>query len=364
MRKIIHIDMDAFFAAVEQRDNPGLRGRSVVVGAQPGVRGVVAAASYEARRFGVRSAMPSRQAYKLCPQAIFVRPHFDRYKLISRQIHAIFHDFTHCIEPLSLDEAYLDVTGTLHCEGSATLIADAIRQRILDETGLTASAGVSYNKFIAKVASGINKPNGMCVVPPEHGEQFVAQLSIGRFYGVGKCTQAKMHRLGIYNGRDLRNCSLAFLQRHFGKSGGYYYSVARGVDERPLRTHRRRQSIGSETTFQQDTVNRQEMLNVLSARLDKVWSAMQDAGLSARTLTVKVRYSDFKQVTRAHSFAGSVSDKVIFKNCLPVLLDRTEASRRPVRLLGMSCSGFSENTDAECTVQTGLFSDSPPGGGV
>jgi DNA polymerase-4 len=248
VRKIIHIDMDAFFASVEQRDNPGLRGKPVAVGGG-GDRGVVAAASYEARRFGVRSAMASAKARRLCPELIFVPHRFDIYRSVSRQIREIFARYTPIIQPLSLDEAYLDVTENLMALPSATAIAEQIRSAIRAETGLTASAGVSYNKFLAKIASDQNKPDGICVIPPRHGAAFVAALPVQKFHGVGPATAAKMHRLGLHTGADIRAQSPSFLEQHFGKAGRYYYWVSRGIDDRPVNPHQERKSIGSETTF-------------------------------------------------------------------------------------------------------------------
>ena len=262
-RKIIHIDMDAFFAAVEQRDHPELRGKPVIVGGQPNSRGVVATCSYEARRFGIHSAMPSSRAYQLCPHAIFIRPRIPAYRQVSLQIHSIFRNYTNLIEPLSLDEAYLDVTASSLFRGSATLIAENIRKEILKQTGVTASAGISYNKFLAKLASDMNKPDGQYVIKPDQGETFVEQLPIGKFFGVGKVTEARMQSLGIYTGADLKAKSLQELCELFGKSGAYYYDIARGIDQRPVTSHRIRKSIGSETTFQQDLSRREEMLEWL-----------------------------------------------------------------------------------------------------
>jgi DNA polymerase IV len=270
-RKIIHIDMDAFYASVEQRDNPDLRGKPVAVGGSR-ERGVVAAASYEARKFGVRSAMPSVTAKRKCPELIFVRPRFDVYRAISHQIRAIFAEYTPLIEPLSLDEAYLDVTENLKAMPSATKIAEQIRARIRAETGLTASAGVSYNKFLAKMASDERKPDGLFVITPKQGQAFVESLPVGKFHGIGPVTAAKMEGLGIHNGADLRNQTLEFLQQHFGKVGPYYFSLARGVDERPVCADRVRKSIGAETTFHADLFAAEEARNALEPLIDKVWT--------------------------------------------------------------------------------------------
>src|SRR5215212_2521041 len=299
-RKVIHIDMDAFFASVEQRDNPDLRGKPVAVGGAR-ERGVVAAASYEARRFGVRSAMPSVTAQRKCPDLIFVRPRFDVYKAVSGQIRAIFADYTPLIEPLSLDEAYLDVTENRKGIASATQIAEEIRARIRVETGLTASAGVSYNKFLAKLASDQNKPDGLFVITPRMGPAFVEALPIGRFHGVGPATEAKMHRLGIRTGADLKRQSLAFLEQHFSKAGPYFHAVARGVDHRPVRPNRERRSVGAESTFARDLFGLEEMQAELQPILDKVWRWCESPGVRGRTGTLKVKYADFHQITRSHS---------------------------------------------------------------
>ncbi|WP_371929744.1 DNA polymerase IV [Brevundimonas sp. C43] len=270
-RKIIHVDMDAFFASVEQRDDPALRGRPVAVG-HAAARGVVAAASYEARRFGVRSAMPSTTAQRKCPDLVFVPPRFEVYRAVSTQIHAIFSDYTHLIEPLSLDEAYLDVTADRRGLGTASARAEEIRRRIFEETGLTASAGVSYNKFLAKLASDQNKPNGQFVVAPGRGEAFVEDLPVQRFHGVGPVTAAKMEGLGIRTGADLRRQSLAFLQHHFGKSGPWYYAIARGQDDRAVNPDRTRKSSGSETTFASDLTDPDAIEAGVAAMADDVWA--------------------------------------------------------------------------------------------
>lgn len=355
IRKIIHIDMDAFFASVEQRDNPRLRGQAVIVGGQPGRRGVVAAASYEARKFGIRSAMASSQAVKLCPQAVFVKPNFPAYKAVSEQIHGVFKQYTEVIEPLSIDEAFLDVSGQPFCEGSASLMAQAIRMNIKELTGLTASAGVSYNKFLAKIASDMNKPDGIYTIRPEQGEDFVAQLPVGKFYGVGKATEAKMQRLGIHTGADLRSHSLQWLASRLGKSAQYYYSIARGIDNRPVRTHRKRKSLGAETTFQQDLQDPVTMLESLQQRLKTVLGQVQQKQLLARTLTIKVKFSDFTQVTRSHSFDLASRDYVQFERYLFPLLQSTQAGLMPVRLLGVTLSSFEREQPVGAVKQLDLF---------
>ena len=337
-RKIIHIDMDAFYASVEQRDDPALRGRPVAVGGAR-ERGVVAAASYEARRFGVRSAMPSVTARRLCPDLVFVSPRFDVYKAVSNQIRAIFEIYTDLIEPLSLDEAYLDVTDDRAGAGSATVVAEQIRARITAETGLTASAGVSYNKFLAKLASDHNKPNGLCVVTPRNGPIFVEVLPVARFHGVGPVTAAKMAGLGITTGRDLRDCDLAFLEQHFGKSADYYYWAARGLDDRPVRAHRDRKSIGAERTFLTDLSAEADLLAALDEIAEKVWSRASH-GEGGRTVTLKVKYNDFHQITRARSAEEPVRTRGAFGTLGTQLLRDLLPVERGVRLLGLTLSGF------------------------
>ena len=295
LRKIIHVDMDAFYASVEQRDNPELRGRPVAVG-HGAARGVVAAASYEARTFGVRSAMPSTTALRQCPDLVFVPPRFDVYRAVSRQIHAIFAEYTSLIEPLALDEAYLDVTENRRGLPTASATAKEIRARILQETGLTASAGISYNKFLAKLASGQRKPNGQFVITPEMGPDFIASLPVARFHGVGPVTATKMQRLGIETGADLRAKSLAFLQQHFGKSAAWYLSIAKGEDDRPVVADRQRKSSGSETTFEHDLTKAADIEAGIVALANDVWDWCEKAEAYGRTVTVKVKFADFRQV--------------------------------------------------------------------
>jgi DNA polymerase IV len=340
-RKIIHIDMDAFYASVEQRDDPALRGRPVAVGGAR-ARGVVAAASYEARKFGVRSAMPSVTALRKCPELIFVKPRFDVYKQVSLQIRAIFSDYTPIIEPLSLDEAYLDVTENLKGIASATRIAEEIRAKIRVQTGLTASAGVSYNKFLAKLASDFDKPDGLYVIPPRMGAAFVEALDVGRFHGIGPATTAKMNRLGIRTGLDLRAQSLQFLSAHFGKSGPYYYCIARGVDERPVRADRRRKSLGAETTFAEDIFDFETAHAGFGPIIDKVWSACERAGIRGRTVTVKVKYADFRQITRARSAPATILARRQFAEIALALLGSVFPARTGIRLLGVSLSSLED----------------------
>lgn len=338
-RKIIHVDMDAFFASVEQRDQPEYKGKPLIVGGQPNSRGVVAACSYEARKYGIHSAMPCSRAYRLCPDAIFVPPRFDAYREVSNLIRDIFWRYASEVEPLSLDEAYLDVTYTSDFSGSATLIAKAIKDDIFAETQLTASAGVSYNKFLAKIASDMDKPNGLYVIKPEQGMAFVAELAIGKFHGIGPATEAKMNKLGIETGRDLHDKTLAHLIEHFGKAGQYYYNIARAIDERPVRSQRERKSLGKETTFALNVLDSEEVTLKLHILAEQVFHSMAKQNLQARTLTVKVKYADFKQITRAHTVEHSL-DMTTVKQLIPLLLTRTEVGLKPVRLVGLSLSGF------------------------
>ena len=351
-RKIIHVDMDAFYASVEQRDDPALAGRPLAVGGSR-ERGVVAAASYEARAFGVRSAMPSITARRLCPDLVFVKPRFDVYKAVSLQIRAIFALYADLIEPLSLDEAYLDVTGDKAGVGTARGVAEAIRARIKAETGLTASAGVSYNKFLAKLASDHNKPDGLCVVTPNRGEAFVAVLPVARFHGVGPVTAARMARLGIATGADLRAKSLEFLQEHFGKSGPYYFWAARGCDERPVRENRVRKSLGAETTFSTDLQSPTDLLAALDAISETVWDRASRAGAFGRTVTLKVKYADFRIITRARSLPRPVDDRATLIEAGAALLQPLCPVEKGVRLLGLTLSGFHDAED-QPAAQLGL----------
>jgi len=339
-RKIIHIDMDAFFAAVEQRDAPELKGKPVIVGGKPGSRGVVAASSYEARRFGIYSAMPCSRAYQLCPDAVFVRPRFSAYKQVSAKIHEIFKRYTDIIEPLSLDEAYLDVSEAEHCNHSASLMAEEIRKTIYDETQLTASAGISYNKFLAKLGSDQNKPNGQFVIKPGEAKHYLQNLPIGRFHGVGKVTEAKLKTAGIYTGGDLKNKELLELQKLFGRSAQYYYDIARGIDNRPVSAHRTRKSIGSETTFQQDLSDTNEMLKQLTVLLEEVLTSLSKRNLLAYTFTIKVKYADFNQVTRSYTGDTIISENKLATQLITSLLNKTEAGKKSVRLLGVSFSNL------------------------
>ncbi len=340
LRKILHIDMDAFFASVEQRDNPELRQRPVIVGGDPRGRGVVAACSYEAREFGVHSAMSCAKAYTLCPQAIFVRPRKDRYREFSARIMAIFAAYSDLVEPLSLDEAFLDITIGKKNIPSATWTAQAICRDIHEQTGLTASAGVSCNKFLAKVASDINKPNGITVITPEQALPFIRTLPIRRFFGVGRVTEKKMHAMGIKTGADLEKLSLSELRQAFGKAGIFFYHIVRGRDDRPVCRRRGRKSIGTETTLRYDITDLSAMHTLLSAQADQLGDILIQKELAARTLTLKIRYRDFTTVTRSVTLPGHVLDSVDIMDRVPRLLAATEAGKQQVRLLGLSLSNI------------------------
>ena len=337
LRKIIHVDMDAFFASVEQRDEPSLRGKPVAVGGSSG-RGVVAAASYEARKFGVRSAMPSVTAKRLCPDLIFRKSRFDVYREVSGQIRAIFHDYTPLVEPLSLDEAYLDVTEDLRGLGSATRIAQEIRRRIREETALTASAGVSYNKFLAKLASDQNKPDGLCVIRPGEGAAFVATLPVKRFHGVGPKGAEKMARLGIETGADLATKDLAFLRANFGSFADYLYRAARGIDLRQVRASRNRKSVGGERTFHEDLSSPAELREAMDRIIDIVWERIERAQAAGRTVTMKLKYNDFTIQSRAATLPRIVADKAEFGRIGHALLSEMLPLPRPIRLMGLTLS--------------------------
>jgi DNA polymerase-4 len=346
LRKIIHVDMDAFYASVEQRDEPSLRGKPVAVGGSS-ARGVVAAASYEARQFGVRSAMPSVRAARLCPGLIFRKARFDVYKQVSQQIRAIFLDYTPHVEPLSLDEAYLDVTEDLRGIGSATRVAELIRQRIREETGLTASAGVSYNKFLAKLASDQNKPDGLCVIRPGQGAQFVAGLPVGRFHGVGPRGSEKMAALGIATGADLAARDIAFLRAHFGSFADYLYRAARGIDLRRVRADRPRKSVGGERTFSHDLSSGAALREALSDIVEIVWERIERAEAHGRTVTLKLKHIDFTQLTRARSLAQPIADKAEFAKLGHALLDEVLPLAQPIRLMGLTLSALEKGGEEE-----------------
>ena len=341
-RKIVHIDMDAFFASVEQLDNPELQGEPVIVGGQPDSRGVVAACSYAARRYGIHSAMACARAYKLCPQAIFIRPRMARYKEISQQIMAIFHEYTALVEPLSLDEAFLDLTDCIGPQQSATSLAETIRSRIYTDTGLTASAGVSCNKFLAKIASEQNKPNGLSVIRPDQALAVIAALAIGKFYGVGKVTEEQMLRLGIRTGGDLQRLSRQDLLRHFGKAGDFFYTIARGRDPRPVEASRTRKSIGSETTLGRDSADLAEINHILVQLAESVAAGLRRHDWGGQTITLKVRYHDFTTITRSRTLPRMVMSSADILAQVPLLLQATAAGRKKIRLLGISVANLAQ----------------------
>lgn len=341
LRKIIHVDMDAFYASVEQLDNSELMGKPIAVGGSA-ERGVVAAASYEARKFGVRSAMSSVLAKRNCPELIFVPPRFDRYKEISKQIRAVFFEYTDLVEPLSLDEAYLDVTTNKKGNPSATLIATEIRNQIFKNTGLRASAGISINKFVAKVASDINKPNGQKTVNPEEVLYFLEQLDIRKFYGVGKVTAEKMYQLGIFTGSDLKTKSEAFLSEHFGKSGSHYYQVVRGIHTSEVKAHRIPKSVGAERTFDENLSSEIFMLERLERIANELERRLKKAGIAGKTITLKIKYSDFTLITRSKTLAYFVADKHLILETAKELLYQ-EVLQNSVRLLGISLSNLNTN---------------------
>ncbi len=347
LRKIIHVDMDAFYASVEQLDNTELKGKPIAVGGSS-QRGVVAAASYEARKFGVRSAMSSVLAKRNCPELIFVKARFDRYKEISQQIRTIFYEYTDLVEPLSLDEAYLDVTTNKKGNPSATLIAREVRQRILEKTGLNASAGISINKFIAKVASDINKPNGQKTVNPEEVIAFLEHLDIRKFYGVGKVTAEKMYKLGIFTGKDLKKKSIEFLEEKFGKSGGYYYHVVRGIHKSAVKPHRIPKSVGAERTFSENLSSEIFMLERLDHIAGELERRLKKSEIAGKTVTLKIKYSDFTLNTRSKTLPYYIADKALILETAKELLYQEEL-QNSVRLLGISLANLNtekkENTE-------------------
>lgn len=354
LRKVIHIDMDAFYASVEQRDNPELRGKPVAVGGSQ-ERGVVAAASYEARKFGVHSAMPSVIAKRKCADLIFVKPRFDAYKAVSLQLRNIFAEYTPIIEPLSLDEAYLDVTENLKGIISATWIAEEIRARIRAEIQLTASAGVSYNKFLAKLASDHRKPDGLFVITPEMGPVFVETLPVRKFHGVGPATTKKMKQFGIKTGLDLRAKTLAFLQQHFGKAGSYYYWAARGIDDRPVRADRIRKSVGAENTFPADLFTYEAARDQLREIIDKVWEYCERSETRGRTVTLKVKFANFRQITRSRTGQAPIETRSELEQLGNALLEPVFPVTKGIRLLGVSLSSLAaEEANGERQVPLSL----------
>jgi len=354
MRKIIHIDMDAFFASVEQLDNPELRGRPVAVGGSS-ERSVVAAASYEARKFGVRSAMPSVTAKRLCPELIFVRHHFSRYQEVSHQVFDILRDYSELVEPLSIDEAFLDVTADRKNIGSATLIARAIKKEINEKTGLTASAGVSVNKFLAKIASDINKPDGLYVILPEDAEKFIDALPVEKFYGIGKVTAEKMHKLGIHTGNDLRMADRLSLIRNFGKNGLFFYDIVRGKDDRPVETDQERKSIGTEYTFEKDLVTTFEIVAELYKIEKELMNRIEESGTTGRTVTLKVKFADFRQITRSKTLPYYIRKFDYLHEEVTDIRKRLDLKGSRIRLLGVTVSNL--ETDESGDPQLLLFGE-------
>ena len=339
-RFILHIDLDAFYASIEQRDRPDLRGKPVIVGGSPDRRGVVSTASYEARRFGVHSAMPSRTAQRLCPEAIFLPPRFEVYRAVSQQVMAIFKEHTELVEPLSLDEAYLDVTTAVHELEEAVQLAREIKQQIRSATDLAASAGVSYCKFLAKLASDANKPDGLTVISPERAPAFLDVLPIDKFFGVGKVTAGKLRKVGIENGADLKRLSEERLRSLLGKQGSQLYRFVRGEDDRPIEPTRERKSVGKEVTFERDLVDRDHMERVIEQLAKQVEHRLVELDLRGRTLTLKVKWSDFQLITRSVSRPEGFLDAQTMMPVLRILLDQLDGENRPVRLLGVSVSNL------------------------
>lgn len=354
-RKIIHIDMDAFFAAVEQRDFPAYNNQPLVVGGKANARGVVATCNYEARKYGIHSAMSCAKAYRLCPHAIFVGPRFEAYREASALIRQVFAGFTDLVEPLSLDEAYLDVSAASSHQGSATLIAKEIKQSIFNKTQLIASAGVSYNKFLAKIASDQDKPDGFYLITPEQGARFVETLAIRQFHGIGQATEKKMHRFGIKTGSDLKQQSLGFLLHTFGKVGQHYHNIARGIDHRQVNNHRRNKSVGVETTFVADIKERQSILEQLLGLFDQALLKLNNKKLTARTLTIKIKYHDFVQITRSQTLSRPISATINSAGIFAHLLQDTDVGRRKVRLLGVTLSSLNTEQQVLDRQQMDLF---------
>lgn len=354
VRRILHVDMDAFYTSIEQRDNPALQGKPVAVGRRAG-RGVVAAASYEARVFGVRSALPSHMALERCPELIFVPPRFEVYRAVSAQIHTIFRHYTEVIQPLALDEAYLDVTEQWRAYGSATAVAESIRRDIKQQTGLTASAGVSYNRFLAKLASGQRKPDGLFVISPLQGAAFVADLPVEKFHGVGPATTRRMHALGIHTGADLKTWTVPELRQHFGSSAQFYHDIARGEDHRPVEANRPRKSLGTETTFTHDVVEWDRLAAILKDIVRKLAAGCVQKRIAGRTVTLKLRYAGFHTVTRARSAAFPTVEEGVLLSMALELLRSFFPLDKPVRLLGLTISSLVPYDDGTLPVQMGLF---------
>ncbi|PST82199.1 DNA polymerase IV [Pedobacter yulinensis] len=357
-RKIIHIDMDAFYASVEQRDFPEYRGKAIVVGGPPDSRGVVTTASYEARQFGVRSAMPCAQAAKLCPHALFVPPRFDAYKKVSQEIRAIFRRYTDLIEPLSLDEAYLDVTTDKMGIGSALDIARHIKDAIRNELSLTASAGVSINKFLAKIASDLQKPDGLTFIGPSRAAVFMESLPVEKFFGVGKVTATKMKNMGLHTGADLLKLSEAELRMRFGKTGGFYYQVVRGIDNRPVQAHRETKSVAAEDTFSEDTADQGTLRTQLIRLAAIIAGRVNRSELKGRTLTLKVKFADFRQITRSRTQEEVFDTAEAIADAALALLEKAADGKQKIRLLGISLSNF-QSQPAGPSVQLSLFEELP-----
>ncbi len=344
-RVIIHVDMDAFYAAVEQRDNPELRGKPVIVGGGPNGRGVVQTCSYEARKYGIHSAMSSSRAYRLCPHAIFVPPRFEVYRSVSNQIREIFYEYTDCVEPMSLDEAYLDVTENKKGITSPRQIAQNILNRIQKETGCTASAGVSFNKFLAKVGSDFNKPNGICVITQDMADEFIDNLPIRKFMGVGKVTEKRMKEFGIETGFDLKKYSRAELNRMFGKSGIYFYNMAHKIDTREVHVYHGRRSIGSERTFHEDTGDIEEILEHFEHIAERLTSRMKKYNIKGRTVTMKVKYHNFRRTSRSLTVMEAVDDPEVIMSIVKKMIPKTEVGKKKVRLVGISISNLSSQSE-------------------
>lgn len=343
-RKIIHVDMDAFFASVEQRENPEYKNKPLVVGGNR-ERGVVAAASYEARKFDIHSAMSIKVALRKCPELIIVKPNFELYKQVSGRIRKIFNEYTDLVEPLSLDEAFLDVTESKTKHDYATQIAKEIKTRIFEETKLTASAGVSFNKFLAKMASDVNKPNGYYVIPPENAIDFIEKLAIHKFFGVGKVTASKMLQLGIKNGKDLRSKDLPFLIKNFGKVGQYYFSIANAQDDRPVQPDRKRKSLGVERTYDQDLIAFSDILLKIDELSEMLIDRLIRNSYFGKTITLKIKYADFTQITRSKTMNTIIDNLVLIRSIAVELYNSVEENNKSIRLLGITISNQIENSD-------------------
>ncbi len=341
-RKIIHVDMDAYFASIEQRDNPELRGRPLIVGGKPEERGVVAAASYEARKFGIHSAMPARTALSLCRDLIIVHPDFNKYKAVSQHLYNIYKDYTDIIEPVSLDEAYLDVTENKKDIPTATGVAVELKKRIKEELNLTASAGVAPNKLLAKIASDEKKPDGLFIIKPHQVNQFVKSLKVGRISGVGKVTEKKMNDMGVFTCGDLQRFRKDELMQKFGKFGNMLYLFCRGIDDRPVVTQRELKSIGAETTFHKDHSDIETIKGALLKQAERVYGRSKKKNIKFKTITIKIKYSDFTQITRSCTADEPAGDLDAIYKAAEKLLERTEAGVRKVRLIGVSVSNFGE----------------------